>query len=185
MGEAERAYSIGELGRIVGLSRTALLYYDAIGLLEPSARTRAGYRRYSESDRARLERIMALRALGLPLSEIAPLLALAERGGADEGLAEALLKRLFEANQAIADLRAQQRGILELLEAQLFLRKGPTGLRALGALGARLGVDERSYRRVHRSLEAASPEEHRRLLAALGFSAPEIEEFLSSLEKGV
>jgi DNA-binding transcriptional MerR regulator len=183
MGDDDGTYSIGELGRIAGLSRTALLYYDAIGLLKPSARTAAGYRRYSERDRARLERVLELRGLGIPLSEIAPLLAVAERGGED--LAGALFKRLLEANGAIAELRAQQRGILELLEAQAFIRKGPSGLGALAGIGRRVGVDERSYRRVHRSLEAASPEEHRRLLAALGFSAREIGEFLSSLEKGV
>jgi MerR family transcriptional regulator, thiopeptide resistance regulator len=183
LGETDRTCSIGELGRIAGLSRTALLYYDSIGLLKPSARSAAGYRRYSEADRARLARILELRALGLPLSAIAPLLSLSERPGG--GLAGALIKRLLETNDAIAGLRAQQRGILDLLEADGFLKRGPAGLGAFAALGRGLGIDERSYRRVHRSLEATSPEEHRRLLAALGFSAPEIEEFLSSLEKGI
>lgn len=176
-------YSIGELGRAAGLSRTALLYYDAIGLLRPSGRTAAGYRRYSEPDRERLGRILELRALGLPLSEIAPLLALAE--DRDEAAATTLLKRLLAANGEIAELREQQRGILGMLEKRLFLKRGPSGLKSLAGLGRTIGIDERSYRRIHRSLEATSPEEHRRLLAALGFSASEIGEFVSSLEESL
>lgn len=126
---------------------------------------------------------MELRELGLPLSGIAPLLALAD--DRDEVVAATLLKRLLETNDAIAVLRQQQRGILGMLETRLFLRKGPSGLNALAALGRGIGVDERSYLRIHRSFEATSPEEHRRLLAALGFSAPEIEEFVSSLVKSL
>jgi DNA-binding transcriptional MerR regulator len=183
MDDAGRTYSIGELGRGAGLSRTALLYYDTIGLLAPSARSAAGYRRYSESDRARLERIMAFRSLGLPLSEIAPLLDLAESEVG--GVAGALIKRLFETNDRIAELRSQQRGILELLEAEGSLKRGPAGLRALAGLGRRIGVDERGYRRIHLSLEATSPEEHRRLLAALGFSPSQIEDFLAEMSKGL
>jgi len=126
---------------------------------------------------------LELRELGLPLSGIAPLLALAD--DRDEVVAATLLKRLLETNDAIAVLRQQQRGILGMLETRLFLRKGPSGLNALAALGRGIGVDERSYLRIHRSFEATSPEEHRRLLAALGFSAPEIEEFVSSLVKSL
>jgi MerR family transcriptional regulator, thiopeptide resistance regulator len=171
-------YTVGELGGLVGLSRTALLYYDAIGLLKPSARSDAGYRLYSETDKARLDRIMAFRALGLPLSEIAPLLDLPEEGGA-----AALFKRLFEINDRIADLRAQQRGILGLLEAEGSLRRGRTALHALEAFGRRIGVGEANYRRIHASFEASSPEEHRRLLGLLGFTEAETEEFLAGLRE--
>ncbi len=72
-----------------------------------------------------------------------------------------------------------------MLETRLFLKRGPAGLRSLAALGRGIGVDEKSYRRIHRSFEATSPEEHRRLLAALGFEASEIEEFVGSLEKSL
>lgn len=170
------AYTVGRLGELCGLSRTALLYYDAIGLLKPSARSDSGYRLYSESDKARLDRIMAFRSLGLPLSEIAPLLDLGEESGA-----AALFKRLFEINDGIAELRDQQRGILGLLEAEGSLKRGRAALRSLEALGRKAGVGEHDYRGVHAAFESASPEEHRRLLRLLGFKEPEIEEFLATL----
>jgi hypothetical protein len=123
---------------------------------------------------------MALRSLGLPLSEIAPLLALPEEGGA-----VTLFKRLFEINDRIAELRAQQSGILGLLEAQGSLRRGRAALRTLEGLGRKAGVGEHNYRKVHAAFEASSPEEHRRLLRLLGFSESEIEEFLLEIAKAV
>jgi MerR family transcriptional regulator, thiopeptide resistance regulator len=169
-------YTVGELGRLFGLSRTALLYYDSIGLLKPSGRSAAGYRRYDESDRRRLERIATFRSLGIPLASIPGLLELP-----DEGAAGVLLGRLLQINGEIDGLRSQQRGILELLEASGTLRRGRARIRELAPLGKRLGIDESNFRRFHAAFERVSPEEHRRLLAALGFSAKEIEGLLREL----
>jgi DNA-binding transcriptional MerR regulator len=119
---------------------------------------------------------MAFRSLGLPLSEIAPLLALPEEGGA-----VTLFKRLLEINDRIAELRAQQRGILSLLEAQGTLRRGRASLRSLEGLGRKAGVGEHNYRRIHAAFEESSPDEHRRLLKLLGFDEGEVEAFLSDL----
>jgi len=121
---------------------------------------------------------MAFRSLGLPLSEIAPLLALPE-----EGVAVTLFKRLLEINDRIAELRAQQRGILGLLEAQGGLKRGRASLRSLESLGRKAGVGEHNYRRIHSAFEESSPDEHRRLLRLLGFAESEIESFLAELAK--
>lgn len=174
-----KSYTVGELGAIAGLSRTALLYYDAIGLLKPSSRSSSGYRLYSESDRARLDRIVALRALGIPLGEAASLLALPDGEGAG-----ALFKRLFAINEEIAALRAQQRGILGLLETRLPPGRGRQSRRALESLGRGSGVGEHNYREIHAAFEASSPEEHRRLLGMLGFTEAEAGAFLAGLGKG-
>lgn len=61
---------IGELAQQTGLSIRTLHYYDEIGLLSPSDRTRSGHRRYCEQDIIRLQRILSLRQLGFSLSEI-------------------------------------------------------------------------------------------------------------------
>lgn len=61
---------VGELARRAGLTVRTLHHYDSIGLLQPSARTEAGYRLYAEDDIARLHGIQALQGLGLPLEEI-------------------------------------------------------------------------------------------------------------------
>jgi len=66
--------SVGALARQAGVSPQILRYYDRIGLLRPSARTRAGYRQYTPDDRARLDVIRTLRALDFDLRTIARML---------------------------------------------------------------------------------------------------------------
>jgi len=65
---------VGDLARRAGLTVRTLHHYDEIGLLKPSGRSDAGYRLYSAADVSRLHAIQALRHLGLPLAEMAPLL---------------------------------------------------------------------------------------------------------------
>src|SRR4051794_24474173 len=70
----ERRWKVGELARATGLTVRALHHYDELGLLVPSERTQAGHRLYGEDDVRRLYRVVALRHLGLPLSEVGALL---------------------------------------------------------------------------------------------------------------
>ena len=67
-------YSVGEVARRTGVTVRALHHYDEIGLLKPSGRTVAGYRRYDYADLERLQRILAYRELGLSLDKIAAIL---------------------------------------------------------------------------------------------------------------
>lgn len=55
---------------LTGVTAKALQVYERRGLLKPR-RTRSGYRRYTYADLVRLERILALKALGLPLTQVA------------------------------------------------------------------------------------------------------------------
>ena len=68
-------YTIRELCKISGLSRTALLYYESIGLLTPEARSESNYRLYSDDSAKRLERICTYREAGVPLAEIVQILS--------------------------------------------------------------------------------------------------------------
>lgn len=61
---------VGELARRSGLTVRTLHHYHRIGLLEPSARSDAGYRLYTPDDVTWLYRIVALRRLGLSLTDI-------------------------------------------------------------------------------------------------------------------
>lgn len=56
-----------------GLTRKAIEYYEAQGLLNPS-RDENGYRNYSDQDVLRLSQISGYRKLGLNLSEITDVL---------------------------------------------------------------------------------------------------------------
>jgi len=67
-------YRVQEFAELAGVTVRALHHYDHIGLLKASGRTESGYRLYSDRDLARLEQIVVLKFLGLPLSEIRALL---------------------------------------------------------------------------------------------------------------
>lgn len=62
--------TIGGVARHTGLTVRTLRHYDRLGLLVPSRRTVAGYRLYGTPEIERLQKIVALKQLGLPLEEI-------------------------------------------------------------------------------------------------------------------
>lgn len=66
-------YQVQEFAELAGITVRALHHYDRLGLLRPR-RTDAGYRLYSLRDLERLEQIVALKFLGLPLKQIKALL---------------------------------------------------------------------------------------------------------------
>jgi MerR family transcriptional regulator, thiopeptide resistance regulator len=67
-------YKVQEFAELAGVTVRALHHYDRLGLLKPGGRTQSGYRLYNDSDLARLEQIVVLKFLGLPLKEIRELL---------------------------------------------------------------------------------------------------------------
>lgn len=165
--------TIRQLAAQFGLSRTTLLYYDRLGLLQPEYRTRAGHRLYNDTDEARLARICELRAAGLPLAEIEAVLAPSRKLQAS--LDEALNRRLSDLNREIAALRRQQQVALALLKD----RNAAGRTRAMTKdrwvqLLTSCGLDERDRERWHAEFEKTSPEAHQDFLESLGIPADEI-----------
>lgn len=62
--------SIQEVTRVTGTTSRTLRHYDALGLLRPSRVGAGGSRWYGPTELLRLQRILVLRGLGLPLSVI-------------------------------------------------------------------------------------------------------------------
>ena len=69
----KREFHAQEFAAMAGVTVRALHHYDRIGLLKPR-RTDSGYRVYQIADIERLEQIVALKFLGLPLKQIKTLL---------------------------------------------------------------------------------------------------------------
>lgn len=66
---------IGEFARLGQVSVRMLRHYDSIGLLRPAHIDRStGYRRYAADQLARLNRIVALKGLGLTLEQVGSIL---------------------------------------------------------------------------------------------------------------
>ena len=99
--------SIGELARQAGVATSALRFWEAEGLLEPTMRTASGYRRYDGEAVARVGFIGRAQALGLSLTEVAELLDAADGdGGASvkERLRHLVAHKLDETRRRVAEL---------------------------------------------------------------------------------
>ena len=100
-------YRVQAFAGLAGVTVRALHHYDRLALLKPR-RTAAGYRLYSERDLERLEQIVALKFLGLPLKQIRTVLdrdsrSFAEVLHAQRRTLEEKRRRLDRAIGAIAD----------------------------------------------------------------------------------
>ena len=73
VGGVKEHLTVGHVAELAGITVRTLHHYDEIGLLQPSARTAAGYRAYSAGDVERLREVLAYRRLGFGLREIADL----------------------------------------------------------------------------------------------------------------
>src|SRR6266567_3150399 len=75
-------YTIEQVASRTGFTKRTLRYYEEVGLLPPTDRTEGNYRRYSEADIQRLERIKNLRdLLGFSLTDIRELLEVEDERG--------------------------------------------------------------------------------------------------------
>ncbi|MEU4698690.1 MerR family transcriptional regulator [Nonomuraea dietziae] len=68
--DGDTLYSIGDLARRTGLTVKAIRFYADRGIVPPTDRSPAGYRRYGIDAVARLDLVRTLRDLGLDLSTI-------------------------------------------------------------------------------------------------------------------
>lgn len=101
-----------DAARRLGVSNKALRLYEQYGLVSPG-RTTAGYRIYGPADMARAAEVVALRALGLSLAQVARVLS----GGDPQTLASALA-----AHDSVLDGEIRDR--LRRLETVRSLRAG-------------------------------------------------------------
>jgi DNA-binding transcriptional MerR regulator len=102
-------FCTGEFSQISRVSKRLLHYYDEIGLLKPAQiDPQTGYRYYSASQLPRLNRILALRDLGLSLDHIAVML---QADVSDEEIHGMLLMKKAELEQTLQEDMHRLRGI--------------------------------------------------------------------------
>jgi DNA-binding transcriptional MerR regulator len=194
-------YTIGHLANEVGLSRSTLLYYDRIGLLQPVNRSGGNYRLYSAKDVKRLRRICTYREMGIPLNQIRDLLV--ENNHGDSETETILDGHLQSLEREIESLRKQQRQVVSLLEqitSRTSRRRCGNGkARRPGAHSKGLdtkkssqentmitkdrmievmraaGLSDDDMHNWHRQFERLEPEAHQEFLESLGIGAEEIQ----------
>lgn len=109
------AFTVGELARLTGITVRTLHHYDEVGLVRPSQRTSAGYRMYDDGDVLRLQQVLLLRELELPLDEIAAVLDDPTYRRADA---------LRRHREVLVTKRARLDAMVQALDAALRLEEG-------------------------------------------------------------
>ena len=113
-------YTTGELARLCGVTVRTVQYYDARGILVPSALSEGGRRLYSEDDVKRMRIICFLRELGLSIDAIRNLFSEEEPGRVISLLLEqqksALTAEIAERNTQLEKLSALQAGLRSVRE---------------------------------------------------------------------
>ena len=162
-------YLITELAGHFGLSRSTLLYYDRIGLLKPSARSRAGYRLYSQGDREKLAKICSFRQAGLTIEDIRRLFTKEEDAGSS-----VLQRRMQELGDEMRALQTQQHLLGRMLQVKS-LDELPVSIdkQAWIEMLRAAGMDDTAMRKWHVEFERRAPEAHHRFLLSLGISEDE------------
>lgn len=128
--------SISEVARLAGVSPRAVRHYHAIGLLPEPARDSSGYRRYAGRDVIALVRVVRLRAVGMPIPQIAQ--RMADAADDDESLPDALRALSDEIDTEIAQLAATRDRLRQLADSQAFeqpVKVLTEALRGHGLLG--------------------------------------------------
>jgi len=114
-------FRIGDFSRLTQVTVKALRHYDRLGLLAPAqVDAETGYRYYSAGQLPRLNRLLALKDLGLSLEQMAPFL--------DADLSPDQLRALLLIKQAETHQRLEEEGArLGRIEARLRQLEGDDG----------------------------------------------------------
>jgi len=172
--------TVTKLARRCGLSRTALLYYESIGLMPPARRSNGNYRCYGEPDIQRLLQIRAYRDAGLKLQDIRMIL---DRPAGDAfGV---LKRRLLELDAEIGTLRAHQHAILKLLRHTTLRKKKMITKEKWVSIMKACGFSTEQMHRWHSEFERSAPEEHQEFLEFLHIPADEIKTIREKSRTGV
>ncbi|HYN07069.1 MAG TPA: MerR family transcriptional regulator [Vicinamibacterales bacterium] len=138
------------LAQLTGVSTDTLRHYERLGLLPGTARTPAGYRRYSVEAADRVRLIQRALVVGFSLKELAQVLGACQKGsppcGRVRSLVGARLDRLEARLKELIDLRDDLRTLLEDWDARLASTPAGQRARLLDMLDGRPALDRAGTR---------------------------------------
>lgn len=109
---------IGEVARCTGLSVKTIRFYCDQGLLRPKGRSDAGYRLFDQENLAELAIIRALRAMDMPIPELAKLLEVRRAGMCNcSVLKDSIAAKIESIGMRISELSAMQEELARLLNS--------------------------------------------------------------------
>ena len=164
-------YTISKLAGKFNLSRSTLLYYDKIGLLNPEHHEKGEYRFYSEEDCEKLKQIVLYRKAGVSLKDIKKILT-----SKTSNFTDILQNRFASLNKEIQLLYDQQQIIAGLLKNTSILGSSKVMNKALWTkLLSASGLSDKDMRQWHITFEKTDPAMHHAFLKQLQIPPEEID----------
>lgn len=115
----ESLFQIGEVMKILGVTRKTILGYEAMGLLTPAVKDKeSGYRYYTADNMTQIRAIRSLQVLGLSLKEIAEYYN--DTGNMDRHLQRLMeLRAMLDRNIQMLQVRSAKQGDLTVRKTML------------------------------------------------------------------
>ncbi len=122
---------IGEIAGLAGTTTRTIRHYHAVGVIPEPNRDDSGYRRYGAADLVNLIRVRRLRALGMPLEQIATHIRNGENGESGADVGPALSALACDIDEQITQLQALRTQVLDLAASNAFADPADTWAQAL------------------------------------------------------
>ena len=115
----DNVFKIGEITKILGVTRKTLLVYEHMGLLTPAVKDeQSGYRYYTADNMTQIRSIRSLQKLGLSLAEIAEYYY--DTGNLDHHLERLMnLRAVLDRNIQMLQVRSAKQGDLTVHQVRL------------------------------------------------------------------
>ena len=126
MGKRE-LYKIGDVGKRTGVTLRTIRYYEELGLIQPTVRTKGGFRLYAEESIQRLKFIQELKMLDFPLSKIRGLFKIREIAQSGDEASHQMMRLLRDQQREAVKKKDQYEKMLTEISASMELVRGCFG----------------------------------------------------------
>lgn len=117
----EKLIRIGEIAKELECTTRMIRYYEELGLIEPKARSKGGFRLYDEESLKRIQVIQRLSSLNFPLSRIKEMFSIRNRSQMGNEASRQVIKVLEEQKNQVERMIYQYQEMLRDMELAMKL----------------------------------------------------------------
>ena len=123
----EQLYKIGQVGKRARVTLRTIRYYEELGLIGPTVRTKGGFRLYTEKSIERLRFIQGLKLLDFPLSKIRQMFRIREMAQSGDEASHQMIQLLKNQQREAARKKGQYEKMLKEIQSTMELVSGCYG----------------------------------------------------------
>lgn len=117
----ERLYKIGQVSKKARVTLRTIRYYEELGLIEPTIRTKGGFRLYTEESIGRVRFIQGLKLLDFPLAKIKEMFTIREMAQSGDEASHRIMRLLRNQQREAMKKKGQYEKMLQEIRATMEL----------------------------------------------------------------